>query len=187
MPEIIAETARLILRTEAPGDVDRWMEVMNTPAVTHHLGGVQERHQVEAKFARNAAGIAKDGYGFWYLQTKVDGLMIGHCGMSPIDVEAAGPVLNTGIQVGWSIAESHWRQGFAIEAAIAVIELAFDRFGKEEVFAQTSDANRASWAMMEKLGMERAAEFDYVDPNYPPEENPTIIYRLKRDDWRARD
>ncbi len=95
--------------------------------------------------------------------------------------------LNTGIQIGWSIAESHWRQGFAIEAAIAVIELAFDRFGKEEVFAQTSDANRASWAMMEKLGMERAAELDYVDPNYPPEENPTIIYLLTRDDWRARD
>jgi hypothetical protein len=23
-------------------------------------------------------------------------------------------------------------------------------------------------------------ELDYVDPEYPPEENPTIIYRLKR-------
>ena len=41
--------------------------------------------------------------------------------------------------------------------------------------------------MMEKLGMERMRALDYVDPDYPPEENPTIIYRLKRDDWRARD
>lgn len=186
MPEIAAETARLILRTEASGDLDRWMEVMNTSAVRKHLGGVQERHEVEAGFARKAAGIAKDGYGFWHLQTKEDGLLIGQCGIGPIEVVAAGPVLQGQPQIGWSIAESHWRKGYAMEAARAVIELAFTRHGIDLLYAQTSDANAASWQMMEKLGMERARELDYVDPNYPPEENPTIIYRLRREDWRAR-
>jgi RimJ/RimL family protein N-acetyltransferase len=183
MTEIVAETARLILRTEAPGDLDRWMEVMNTPAVLEHLGGLKERHEVEADFARKAASIAKDGYGFWHLQTKYDGLLIGHCGLAPIDVEAAPPELRAGLQIGWSIAESHWRQGYAMEAARAVINLAFTRHGLDLLYAQTSDANVASWQMMEKLGMERTRDLDYVDPNYPPEENPTIIYRLKRDDW----
>jgi RimJ/RimL family protein N-acetyltransferase len=183
MAEIVAETDRLILRTEAIGDVDRWMEVMNTPAVMRHLGGVCERHEVEARFAKKAAGIAKFGYGFWHLQTKADGLLIGQCGLGPIDVEAAGPVLNAGTQIGWSIAESHWRQGFASEAARAAIDLAFNRFGIDQLYAQTSNANRASWAMMEKLGMTRAAELDYVDPDYPPEENPTIIYHLTSALW----
>jgi RimJ/RimL family protein N-acetyltransferase len=187
MPEIVAETARLILRTEAPGDLDRWMEVMNTPAVRKHLGGVQERHEVETGFARKAAGLAKDGYGFWHLQTKDDGQLIGQCGIGPIEVEAAPAELRAGLQIGWSIAESHWRKGYAMEAARAVIELAFSRHDLDLLYAQTSEANKASWQMMEKLGMERVRALDYVDPDYPPEENPTIIYRLKRADWRARE
>lgn len=183
MAEIVAETDRLILRTEAVGDLDRWMEVMNTPAVMQHLGGVIERHEVEARFAKKAAEIAKLGFGFWHVQTKSDGLLIGQCGLGTIDVVAAGPVLNAGTQIGWSIADSHWRQGYASEAARAVIELAFNRFGIAQLYAQTSDANRASWTMMENLGMTRAPELDYVDPNYPREENPTIIYQLSRAQW----
>ncbi len=183
MAEIVAETDRLILRTEAVGDLDRWMAVMNTPAVMRHLGGVCERHQVEARFALKAAGIAEFGYGFWHLQTKDDGLLIGQCGFGPIEVEAAGPILNAGTQIGWSIAESHWRQGYASEAARAAIDLAFNRFGLDQLYAQTSDANRASWAMMETLGMIRAPDLDYNDPDYSPEENPTIIYHLTREQW----
>jgi RimJ/RimL family protein N-acetyltransferase len=75
----------------------------------------------------------------------------------------------------------HWRP------TRAVIELAFTKHNLDLLYAQTSDANVASWKMMEKLGMERMRELDYVDPEYPPEENPTIIYRLKREDWRARE
>lgn len=180
MAEIVAETDRLILRTQAPGDLDRWMAVMNTAAVTRHLGGVRERHQVEADFARKAASIAQYGYGFWHVQTKADGLLIGHAGLAPIEVEAASAELRAGLQIGWSVAESHWRQGYAIEAARAVIDLAFTRFGLDVLYAQTSDANLPSWRMMEKLGMKRTRELDYVDPAYPPEENPTIIYRLVR-------
>jgi RimJ/RimL family protein N-acetyltransferase len=183
MPEIIAETDRLILRTEAPGDLERWLEVMNTSAVRKHLGGVQERHEVEAGFARKAADIARDGYGFWHVQTKADGLLIGHCGLTRIEVEAAPAELRAARQIGWSIAESHWRNGYAMEAARAVIGLAFNRHGLNLLYAQTSDANVASWKMMEKLGLERARELDYVDPEYPPEENPTIIYHLKRAEW----
>ncbi|MGL5837275.1 MAG: GNAT family N-acetyltransferase [Sphingorhabdus sp.] len=185
MSEVIAETDRLILRTEAPGDLDRWMEAMNTPAVTKHLGGVVERDEIKARFARKAAGIAKDGYGFWHVQTKVDGLLIGHCGLAPIETIGAGLILSAALQIGWSITESHWRQGYAIEAAHAVLALAFNRFDQNVVYAQTSEANRASWMMMQKLGMERAAELDYVDPDYPPEENPTIIYKLSRERWKA--
>jgi RimJ/RimL family protein N-acetyltransferase len=183
MAEIVAETARLILRTEAPGDLDRWMEVMNTPAVLKHLGGVMERHQVETNFARKAASSAQHGYSFWNVQTKDDGLLIGHCGLAPIEGEAAGPVLNAALQIGWSIADIHWRQGYAMEAARAVIELAFTRFGLDLIYALTSEANTPSWRLMEKLGMERVPELDYVDPEYPPEENPAIVYRLRREAW----
>jgi len=184
MPEIAAETARLIIRTEVSGDLDRWMQVMNTPAVRKYLGGVQERHEVEAAFARKALDFAQYGYGFWHLQTKGDGLLIGQCGLAPIEVEAASTELRAGLQIGWSIAASHWRKGYAMEAARAIIDLAFNRHGLELLYAQTCDANEPSWRMMEKLGMERAPELDYVDLEYPPEENPTIIYRITHEQWK---
>jgi hypothetical protein len=39
--------------------------------------------------------------------------------------------------------------------------------------------------VMERLGMERAQALDYDDPAYPPEENPTKVYRLTREAWEA--
>jgi RimJ/RimL family protein N-acetyltransferase len=186
MPEITAETARLIFRTEAPGDLDRWMEVMNTPAVMRHLGGVCERHEVEARFAQKAAAISRHGFGFWHLQSKEDGQFIGHCGLAHINTPAAGPILHLAIQIGWMLAESHWGRGYAYEAAVEGLDIAFTRCGIKLLYSQTSEANRASWKLMEKLGMRRAPELDYVDPDYPPEENPTKIYSLSYDQWKHR-
>jgi hypothetical protein len=37
---------------------------------------------------------------------------------------------------------------------------------------------------MERLGMERRAELDYPDADYPPEDNPTMVYWLRRERWR---
>jgi RimJ/RimL family protein N-acetyltransferase len=67
-----------------------------------------------------------------------------------------------------------------------MLGLAFDRFGLATLFGQTSDSNRASRGLMEKLGMRRCAELDYPDPDFPPEDNPTIVYRLDAADWRLR-
>ena len=67
----------------------------------------------------------------------------------------------------------------------AVLALAFVQFDRPVVYGQTSENNRASWRVMERLGMERLTRLDYDDPAYPPEENPTKIYGLQRDAWLA--
>ena len=59
MAEIIIETPRMILRTEAPGDLAIFLEHMNTPHVQEHLRGVKEPHEVEAAFARMALNASK--------------------------------------------------------------------------------------------------------------------------------
>jgi hypothetical protein len=38
---------------------------------------------------------------------------------------------------------------------------------------------------MERLGMVRRADLDYPDPDYPPEDNPTMVYHLDAADWHA--
>ncbi len=112
MPEIILETGRLILRTEAPGDLAFWLEHINIPLVLRHLGGPREPH--------------------------------------------------------------------AMEAARAIFEHGFTRLGMDKIYGQTSDSNIASWRMMERLGMRRRHDLDYVDPDYPPQDNPTIIFEIAK-------
>ena len=33
--------------------------------------------------------------------------------------------------------------------------------------------------------MARRADLDYPDPEYPPEDNPTMVYHLDAADWRV--
>ena len=52
------------------------------------------------------------------------------------------------------------------------------------MYGQTSERNVASWRVMQKLGMRRLAELDYEDPDYPPEDNPTMVWGITREEWQ---
>lgn len=174
------ETERLILRAQRDDDLDWFVENMNTPAVMRHLGGVRPRAAVAAGMARNAAGFAATGFGFWTIVLRETGERAGKCGLGRIDSEHAAPALCGQLEIGWSLAEPHWSQGYAGEAARAVLRHGFETLAAGEIYSQTSDSNRASTRMMARLGFERVAALDYVDPVYPPGDNPTAVYRLLR-------
>jgi RimJ/RimL family protein N-acetyltransferase len=185
MPQTIAETPRLILRRWEPGDLDRWLDHLNTPQVTEHLGGVRARAEVEEKFAKLAQGWEKDGFSFLAVALKPEGTFLGTAGLSRIENDAAPEELRGAVQIGWLLRADHWGRGYASEAARAAMALAFGRFGMARLYAQTALRNRASWAIMEKLGMGRRADLDYDDPRFDARDNPTIIYALDRAQWSA--
>lgn len=180
MVDIILETARLILRTEADGDQAVWVQHMNTPAVMDHLGGPHEPHKIEANFAKTAANQAQYGYSFMMIQHKDTGDLIGKCGLKNVDNILAPIEIHGQFEIGWSLREDYWRRGYAFEAARAVLDLAFTRFDAPRVFAFTAQRNIPSWRMMEKLGMTRRVDLDFADPDYPPRDNPTIVYGTER-------
>jgi RimJ/RimL family protein N-acetyltransferase len=180
MPEIIVETERLILRTEAPGDLAIWVQHMNTPAVMEYLGGPRDPHKIEASFAKEAATRAQHGFSFMMMQHKQSGDLIGKCGLKRVDNPLAPAIMHSQFEIGWTLRAEYWRQGYAFEAATASLNLAFNRFDALIVYALTSERNTASWRMMEKLAMQRRMDLDFADPDYPPEDNPTMIYAIER-------
>ena len=186
MGEIVAETKRLVLRRERPGDLAVWLEHMNTPAVMDKLGGVQSPQAVAEGFARMAATAGEGALPFVFVALRTDGTLLGKCGLARIEGAVAPPALRDQVQIGWTLRADHWGHGYAREAAEAMLALAFGRFGLAAVHGQTSESNLASWRLMERLGMRRCAELDYPDPDYPPEHNPTIVYRLDETGWRSR-
>ena len=181
MADIVLETERLILRKIGEGDAELQYRVLNTPAVMEHLGGPKEMHEIEAKHARTMAWFARDGFGFMMMIEKDTGEMVGHAGLKKVDNPLAPNVGD--YEIGWLVREDRWRRGYAGEAMRAVIDWAFTRHDASHLVALTSGSNEPSWRLMEKLGMVRREDLDFSDPDYPPEDNPTIQYALTREQW----
>ncbi len=183
MPDPVLETERLILRRVGEDDVDAHDRILNTPTMMKHLGGVMERHEIEKRHAKSMALFARDGFSFLFLIEKATGELVGYCGIKWVDNEHAP---NQGDhEVGWLIREDRWRRGYAEEAMRAVLDWAFGRVGARHVVALTSHPNIGSWKLMEKLGMERREDLDFVDPSYPEADSPTIQYSLTKEQWET--
>jgi len=183
MPDIVAETERLILRTIEPGDAAVQYRLLNTPTVMARLGGVKELHEIEAKHAKGMALYAREGFSFLMMIEKATGELVGHCGIKLVDNPLARNLGDH--EIGWLVREDRWRRGYAEEAMRAVLDWASGRVGAPHVVALTSQLNVASWKLMEKLGMERRADLDFDDPAYPPEDRTTILYSLTASHWET--
>nr|WP_294847195.1 GNAT family N-acetyltransferase [uncultured Sphingomonas sp.] len=182
MTSIAATTDRLILRDWRDEDWENFYDVMNTPAVMRHLGGVQDRKTWLAVKDR-IAGFSRDfGHTFWLIEDKATGDLQGFCGLKRVNAPGAGDLTGTP-EIGWRLRESAWGKGIAKEAAIASLDLAFGRFGYDEVIALTVDANAESQGLMKRLAMIRRADLDFIDTRFGPELNPTIVYAIDAAMW----
>lgn len=182
MAEVAAETARLILRDWEDADERRFYEIMNTPGVMRHLGGVQSADQWHAAFER-IRGFTRDwGHTFWIVEAKLDGEILGFCGLKRVNAPGAG-VLTDAPEIGWRLRENAWGKGIAKEAAIASLDLGFARFGYDSIVAMTIPTNDSSHGLMKRLGMKRRDDLDFVDERFGPEVNPQIIFEMAAADW----
>ncbi len=188
MPEFRLETQRLILRGWR-GDPD-WKQFFlhtNTPAVMRWLGGVLDESGMAVQRKRVEACAQKNGHCFWLVERKSDGNplsgeVLGFCGLKLAD--APGSTVTGQMEVGWRLREDAWGKGYAREAAEASLNAGFAQFAAEEIVALTVIDNAASWGLMRRLGMHRRQDLDYADPRYEPPWRDSIVYSIKRCDWR---
>lgn len=183
MTATVLTTDRLVLRQIGEDDLDPHMALLNTPAVMRHLGGVQPRAVISAKHAASRAGFAAEGFGFMIMEERATGEVVGHCGLRRVAHPLAPNPEDH--EIGWLVREDRWRLGYAHEAMRAVVDWGFAAIGAEQIVALTCEANVGSWRLMEKLGMARRRDLDFIDPAMPPAQNPTIQYALTRAQWEA--
>ena len=184
MAEVAAETERLRLRTWDAEDEFRFYDVMNTPAVMRWLGGLQSRDGWSAGFNR-LLGYQRDfGFTFWIVERRSDGEMLGFCGLKRANAPGAEAIVGE-VEIGWRLREDAWGHGYAKEAAIASVDMAFEKFGAPQVVAVTAAGNEPSQGLMIRLGMKRRPEFDFVDQRFPPdsEVNPQVVFTIEASDW----
>ncbi|MCM0000013.1 MAG: GNAT family N-acetyltransferase [Erythrobacter sp.] len=179
MGEGALATARLILRPPVAEDLPWLLAAMNTESVMRHLAGVRTAHEVEEGLAADiAAFAAPDGHRRWTVWLRDAEERVGRVGLFHLRSPAAPPALQGQREIGWTFAQSHWGKGYATEAAEGALGFAFGMLGLPRIWSQTSESNAGSTRMMHRLGFTFRPELGYVDPDYPPQDNPTTVWSL---------
>src|SRR4051812_49373092 len=125
MAETVAETERLRLRTWNFEDRAEFTRQLNRPRVMRWLGGVQSEPDAAAAYDRIDTYQRDFGHTFWIVERKTDAALLGFCGLKRINTPGAGPITGD-FEIGWRLREDAWGRGYAKEAAIASLDLAFD-------------------------------------------------------------
>ena len=172
-------TARLRIRSWRDEDIEPHAAMNADPRVMEFFPSVMSREESTAALARARERIAERGFSFWPVEVVGGASFIGMVGLSVPSFEA--PFMPA-VEIGWRLAADHWGQGYATEAARAVLAHGFDRLGLPEIVAFTTAANARSRRVMEKLGMRHDARGRLPPPGDPGghPQRPHVLYRLAR-------
>jgi RimJ/RimL family protein N-acetyltransferase len=162
----VIETGRLILRPPEDRDRDALAAINGDPRVGEWLAAVLSREESDAMINRVNAQIAELGWGFWAVERKTDGAVIGMTGLIDMgDDEPPGPA----VEIGWRLSPATWGQGYATEAAQAALDWGFVELSPPEIIAITARTNLRSQAVMRRIGMSPEPWRDFEHPKLAPD------------------
>jgi RimJ/RimL family protein N-acetyltransferase len=148
----VLETARLVLRPFRADDADAQAAMMGDAQVMRHLGGQPlSREDAWRKLLCGAGCWSLFGWGYWAVERRADGRMIGQIGFSDFKRDVTPPIENIP-EMGWLFAADAGGQGHATEAGLAALEWIDSVVEPPQVTAIIDAANAASIRVAEKLG-----------------------------------
>ena len=146
------QTERLILRDFKEDDWQDAHEYGSDPESVKYMPfGPNTEEETKAFISRALARQAEFPRSFYdfAIVKKSDRKLIGSCSINIVNAE------NKEAMVGYIINRNYWNQGFAAEAARAVVGFGFEKMGLHRTIASCDPANTASYRVMEKIGMQR--------------------------------
>jgi [ribosomal protein S5]-alanine N-acetyltransferase len=104
-------------------------------------------------FAHILHTYEEPGYGFYAVELNSVGKVIGQCGLLQQDL--AG---QTEVEIAYKLLPQYWNRGLATEAAQAIRDYGFRRFGFPRVISIVHPNNLGSQRVCEKNGMTRVMD-----------------------------
>lgn len=144
----VLQTERLILRYLQQTDAPFMVQLLNDPSWIKYIGdrGVRTIEQAEAYLqAGPMASYAQHGFGLYLVER--DGVPMGMCGLVKRDQL-------TDVDVGFAFLPQFTGQGYAYEAATAVIHHAQTHLNLSRLVAITASENGRSQRLLQKLGFQ---------------------------------
>ena len=145
----LIETARLCLRELDAGDAPFILELLNEQGFLRFIGDKGVRNLADAReyIAKGPVdSYRRFGFGLYLTCLRDGATSIGICGLVKRDTLAD-------VDVGFAFLSRYWSQGYASEAATAVLEHGRTVLGLRRIVAITAPGNRGSMAVLERIGL----------------------------------
>ena len=145
---MILETQRLMLREMTQADYPALAEILQDREAMFAYEHAFSDEETQAWLNRMIERYRMDGFGLWAVVLKGTGEMVGQCGLTWqyfLDQRV--------LEIGYLFQRVHWKKGYAIEAARACKEYAFEVLHAEEVFSIIRDNNAGSMNVAIRNGM----------------------------------
>lgn len=145
----VLETDRLALRHMTLDDAPFILQLVNEPSFLRYIGDKGVRDLDDAKgYIETGPLRSYDEFGFGLLLVALqgDGTPIGMCGLLKRDTLPD-------VDIGFAYLPAYWAQGYAYEAATAVLRYGYEQLGIPRIVAVTAVDNVASIRLLEKLGL----------------------------------
>jgi RimJ/RimL family protein N-acetyltransferase len=144
----VLETERLTLRQLSLDDAPFILTLLNEPSFLRYIGDKQVRNIEDAQqYLLNGpiASYKQNGFGLYLVALKEHGTPIGICGLIK---RAELPH----VDIGFAFLPDFWNQGFAFEAATAVMNYEQATLKLDRIVAITSIDNDASIKLLQRMG-----------------------------------
>ncbi len=163
------ETERLILRGATPADFPAIAALWGDAEVTRYIHRQPlSEEEIWAKFMRAFGHWVLCGFGFWAVQEKASGQLIGETGF--LDVRRAiTPPLTDTPEVGWAYVRAAWGKGYASEALQAALAWGDVHLGGRRFACLIAPENAASLRVAAKAGFGEPVRTSYKN-------EPTLIF-----------
>ncbi|MDQ0632713.1 RimJ/RimL family protein N-acetyltransferase [Arthrobacter pascens] len=183
MPEIRLpiSTKRLILRRFEGRDLDAFHAYHSLPETARFLPGPPKSYTQSMERVGKYANFVYEKEGDWVclaIEAKDSPELLGEVVLKWL------PGLGQG-ELGWSLAPGARGQGYATEAAEAVLDLGFGELGLHRIEARLDALNAGSAALCERLTMRLEARL--VDKwHYKGQWATELVYAILDMEWRCR-
>ncbi|WP_265457495.1 GNAT family N-acetyltransferase [Enterococcus sp. HY326] len=143
----ILETPRLRLREWQPGEESELRNFLADPEVMYAYEHGFSEAEVKNWLQWNRTSYQENQFGLWAMELKASGEIIGECGLTSQQVADKNY-----LEIGYHLQKKFWGHGYAIEAARACKEYAFEHL-TDEVVSIVRDTNLASMNVAIRNGM----------------------------------
>jgi ribosomal-protein-alanine N-acetyltransferase len=176
---------RLILRRWRAEDLAPFAAMNADPATMRFMPGVMTTEETRTQIARFEEHHRLHGFGVWAVEAVGVAPLVGYVGLQRVPFEAH---FTPAVEIGWRLSPAYWGKGYATEAARAALRTGFEDLNLDQIVSFTVPANKASWSVMERLGMTRDPSEDFDHPRLPVGHalRRHVLYRVTWGAWERR-
>jgi RimJ/RimL family protein N-acetyltransferase len=111
------------------------------------LGGLRSENETWENLRVGLEHWEREGFGTWIFRDRSSEEVVGTATLRRVQIEGRDEV-----EVGYRVAAARWGRGIATEMAAALVGVARERLGLDEIVAFTLPHNLGSRRVMEKTG-----------------------------------